>query len=522
MIEWILAAVPRNVPFVTKSSSEEHFKSRDDLFWYLVREILQNSIDARYNPLMPAVVRMSKIFVRPECLRMEQFKAHLRTAMESHKDTGKDECPHRRFKRALACCEAERIPALVIGDYNTTGAEGTGDDHDSGWFRLVYSEGGTKEAAAGGSHGIGKIVPFMATPMRTVLYSTMTNQGEKRFLGVSRIASHTRKKENFAERWLLGSVGEECDASGDQIPPDFARNEPGTDVIMPGFEFEDGWEDVMLRHCVDNFWPAILQGTLVVEAGLKVLDKHRLKGMEDSDQFLKTGVRGKKYEVKNKILGNCGVRILDGGDNHVAMHRSQGMIIQTKKFSGYPPFTGVFECSDKRGNEILRGAEGPAHDNWNRNKNAANAANECVREALDKHFPSRSEDSYTPEMINRLFPPAGCGAQGNAKPKNDRATKSRKGPRVSVRRRVLKNRDQELIFTMNGKTSPEKETFSLEINVASDSSAKKRPAKIKIKSGLKDGLLVLKKGKPKRIRFALHEDPRITLEADIKKERSST
>ena len=140
----------------------------------LVRELLQNSMDARADASKPVNVSFRLENLSADGLDLDGLRWSLEAAIESEDN---DERHQKQFRRGLRvlkdAIQNRAIPALTITDSNTTGAPDANGRKDK-WHSLTKSQGKSEKDAkdAGGSFGIGKHATFAATDLRTVLYST--------------------------------------------------------------------------------------------------------------------------------------------------------------------------------------------------------------------------------------------------------------------------------------------------------------------------------------------------------------
>src|ERR1700723_321397 len=145
----------------------ETFKGNFDR--YLARELIQNSLDARLKSHEP-------VHVEFEVLELQRSDIpDIDSLSETFASCGKywkhDKKAHDFFVRAQKLSNSAKIPALKIGDYNTTGVLGSDTEREKNWYNLIRSSGSSsKTGDEGGSFGIGKNAPFAASQLRTVLY----------------------------------------------------------------------------------------------------------------------------------------------------------------------------------------------------------------------------------------------------------------------------------------------------------------------------------------------------------------
>ena len=357
----------------------ETFKG--DFDRYLARELIQNSLDAHGDPGKPVVVTFQLLQLeRSRVPGMDELQEAFTRCAEYWKDHDKA----RSFFEAAACLAAQpRLSALVVSDSNTTGVPGKDDERDKNWYHLVRCAGSSpKWGGEGGSFGIGKNAPFAASRLRTVFYSTMTNEGDVAFQGVSTLASHPLPDGSVAQPtgFLGGHFGESI-RSQEEIPLQFRRSEPGLHIVVLEYPWSKGWQRALLSSVLDNFWPAIDFGNLEVVVGSTKVDKSNLAELLSefateegfTAHFFHRAHRAPSRSFVEKLptLKECRLTLLAGEDDSprsVAMVRRAGMVIEHRKyFRSLVPFCGVFICRNDEGNRVLREMEPPRHDKWDPN-----------------------------------------------------------------------------------------------------------------------------------------------------------
>lgn len=355
----------------------ETFKGNIDK--YLAREVLQNSLDARHDPNKPVrvVFRLRKL-KKSEIPDMDRLRATFSRCAEFYHDEKK---AVDFFKRAEKLAVADEIPALEIGDYNTTGVRGGDLDRTKEWYKLIRCAGSSsKGGVEGGSFGIGKNAPFAASQLRTVLYSTTTIDGNHAFQGVATVVSHDHPDGGIAQP--TGFLGAEKGMSvrlPAEVPKPFRRAECGINIIVLGFPAGQAWEGDLTSSILDNFWPAIELGDIEVRVGDREISKATLPDLLEKFSGAEDFTAHLYYQAfKNPtlppikedlpILGECTVYLLAGTagamPKKVAMIRKTGMKIYEKVFRSIVHYCGVFICRNDKGNKVLREMEPPKHDEW--------------------------------------------------------------------------------------------------------------------------------------------------------------
>lgn len=317
----------------------------------LAREVCQNSLDAKDKSLpLDTPVKVKFELVEIEKKEYSMFEGYQK-ALDSSIDywsTSPLRTPKimeflGNVKKAL---DLEKIPVLIMSDYNTVGLNGVNAEQGekSFWDLLVNVEGLSikQDENSAGSFGIGKNAPFAYSALNLVFYNTLAQDGGRGFEGVARLVT-TQKEYNgtFRPTQPIGKyLYLEDEYTGRPISPTdncplsqldiFNRNEIGTDVAVFGFktnEYED-WEKNIAIAIIKNFVLAILNSKLEVEIKSPKItynisksnvenllfkdfsDEPQLKYTRQIYETLTKIVEPKKGENKGVISGNGKVKIV--------------------------------------------------------------------------------------------------------------------------------------------------------------------------------------------------------------------
>lgn len=373
----------------------------------LAREVCQNSLDAKDKTLPPDIpVKVKFELVEIEKKEYSMFEGYQK-ALESSIDywsTSPLSTPKimeflGNVKKAL---DLEKIPVLIMSDYNTVGLNGVNakQGEKSFWDLLVNVEGLSikQDENSAGSFGIGKNAPFAYSALNLVFYNTLAQDGGRGFEGVARLVT-TQKEYNGTLR-PTQPIGKylylEDEYTGRPILPTdncplsqldiFNRNEIGTDVAVFGFktnEYED-WERNIAIAIIKNFVLAILNSKLEVEIKSPkityIISKSNVesllfKDFSDEPQLkytrqvyeTLTKVDPIKVTIEEKDDLSIYVKYEDAYAQSLSRFRSTGMLINTTTVDVLPHFSVVIIVNDvgEMGlSKTLREAEPPQHTEW--------------------------------------------------------------------------------------------------------------------------------------------------------------
>lgn len=407
------------------NSMIEHFTGNHNYF--LAREIIQNSLDARVkNAVGPVrVVFNLELFASAEIPGFDD----LISAFEAGRKYWKKNSGTVKFlEDALAVLQKPKVPFLRISDFNTTGLDGGDSEMEGSWFNLVRSTGSSfKAEGEGGSFGIGKGAPFAASACRVVYYATKNKTAKSIFQGKAELVSFQGLDGDTKRGVGSFGVAQNSVRNHSEIPELFRRKEQGTDIVVAGYKETLDWEEDLIKSVLRNFWYAILNNELEVRVQGNVVNKDNLEktlvkyfASEDFKDTIEPVGNPLQYYLavtegielsmgkKLKYIGESKfyAKLTEAHLNYVAMLRRSHMVIYCRPFRFPGSFAGVFICDDKNGNHELRKMEPPAHDKWDAKRNGNNGdkilqeIGEFVRAGL-AHF--KESQAFGQEEIPELY-----------------------------------------------------------------------------------------------------------------------
>lgn len=351
----------------------------------VAREVIQNSLDARKKDGRPVEVHFERFTAPAASLPGLQ---QLPEIFSQAKSFAADQAGAGEFyDAAMKLLKKDKLPVLRISDFNTIGISGQDREHSKPWCQLTRSVGiSTKMGGQGGTFGIGKGAPFVASKLRTVYYLTLNGERETIFMGKCRISSYEDQSSSLHDG--VGNFGASADGCVQSIrdekliPGIFKkRTETGTDIYIAAYDSrENNWQHEMVVSVLENFWAAIYFEDLVVKfidgSAETVIKKSNLEdalqkynGHHTALPFFEAATSGKSFRKKGSLPSLGSVRLFialaDDFPKRIQMMRGSKMLIDY-----YAPkilrdgFAGVFICDSKEGNEMLRSLEPPAHDKW--------------------------------------------------------------------------------------------------------------------------------------------------------------
>lgn len=377
----------------------------------LIRECIQNSLDAVLNKDKPVIIRLE--FCRMPIKSYQNFfnlRQHIKACLNTFPTAKEQYAPMLHYFEEIYSSSDAKISYLKISDFNTTGMSYERDDDScnfSAFVRGIGVHGGDSKAnGRGGSYGLGKSTIYMMSPIRTMLVSTFTDKGQYVFEGVASLTTHNMDGEK------LSNIGYYDNQDGmpitykDAIPDRFLRNEEddgsilsGTDIYVMGRIEEDGDMDDIIKSVLTHYWLSIYKGKLIVELINTKKDKITLDKSNLNKNMLEkfpSGVDNAKKTLNPRPYYNCVVNV--GSDSNsvcikkslpqigdvelylcknseartdrIAFFRLPCMMVMRRSSSGFSlkinnyGVYGVFVCVNPKGDKLLKKLENPAHDEW--------------------------------------------------------------------------------------------------------------------------------------------------------------
>lgn len=360
----------------------------------LVRELIQNSLDAKHDGLSdPVIVTFTETSVKRGLVGAASLQRHLKSCLKRANEDARPDMAEV-YTRALSVIKQRNIPCLKVQDTGTMGL------NDTRWRALVVQEGAVSKGngSPGGSYGIGKNAILNVSDLQTVFYSTRLVEGRKglvtKLQGKATLTGHPDPGRTGDD---LQHIGFYCHQDGPvmgrDIPQFFRLEESGTGVFIMGFNpHSSDWVDEIATAAIENFFHAIHHQNLIVE--IKPKDRspvridhqtidylfERLRPINrNAVHYYRTirDIQEDEVEMTKRFrnLGPLRVSLLfgEGAPRRIAHINRNGMLITDSREqktnplaprgrSLWPDFAGVIVPDTDSGDLWLRKMENPSHD----------------------------------------------------------------------------------------------------------------------------------------------------------------
>lgn len=391
------------------NATAEHFKSRD-AFSSLVRESIQNSLDAFLDPSKPVQVKYVLGHLDGENLSnsIRDIEDHVRACFDSYPESS----TYQRMVEYLNLHAMDPISYLKVSDYNTKGMDYT-PDTKCGFHSFLQSIGDSHkdEKGAGGSYGFGKAAYYELSNARTILVSTKTDQNKVAFQGCYMLCTHKMADgKKYCSSGFYDSGDKQPIQDENLIPEELRRSEYGSDIYLLYADDDPNklsqYRETLIKSVLINFWMAVYESKLEVtfdweddEEQEVVISKDTLEKLmlahfpsmldnqsiysnprpyyeavknavafdpeseekHDCVYFEEQNLCDKYGHVRFYLKRNIGTR-----DRYLRM-RKPLMVIDGQNMNGQRGISGVLVC-DGVANNYLSKAEPPAHDNWDKER----------------------------------------------------------------------------------------------------------------------------------------------------------
>lgn len=377
----------------------------------LIRECIQNSLDAVLDNTKPVIVRFEFCKMPMNSYRnFFDLSLHIDACLKTFPDAKRQYKPMLDYFQKIYASPGAKIGYLKISDFNTRGMAYDKENDScnfSAFVRGLGIHGGDLNASGrGGSFGLGKSTIYKMSPIRTMLISTLTENGQYVFEGVASLTTHNIDGERLSHIGYYDNQDGFPIIEKEAIPNRFLRDEDeygsplsGTDIYVMGRTEEDGDIEDIIKSVLTHYWLSIYKGKLIVELidiakekislDEKSLNKYMLEKFPSSVDNARNTLNPRPYYncVVNvddehrtvcvrKDLSQIGAVELylcknsDARTDRIAFFRLPCMMVMRKSSSqlrlninNYGVY-GVFVCVNAKGDKLLKKLENPAHDEW--------------------------------------------------------------------------------------------------------------------------------------------------------------
>lgn len=401
-----------------------------DKYVTLVREAIQNSLDAPLDTTKPVRVEMKVTSVQRNNLpSFFGIENHIKSCLSYWSKNPDAEITFKPMLDYLGGIgNYDKLHYIEVADYNTTGMYYEKGNNTTPFFSFLMSVGNSSknDQKAGGSFGFGKAAYFNVSKIASLLVSTRTARGQSFFEGVSSLCTHEMDGTKYTSFGYFDNNGGEPVCLEEDIPERFKRSEPGTTFCIMGVEAKEEKEKqkiykVMRLAVLRNFWLSIYERKLEVKVGdeeithdnVRELVEQNFPDEEDSGRrsttysprpYLRavadadTDRHCRIIEKNIDQLGHVKLYALrqNGAKGKLLFMREPRMLVYYERTKG---FYGVFVCDDLGGNRILRRMENMRHDEWD--------PKNCPEDSLLREqgrIAKEALDTFIKECIEALFP----------------------------------------------------------------------------------------------------------------------
>lgn len=379
----------------------------------LIRETIQNSLDAVRDPSQPVVVRLSfRSMPMRNYMNFFGLRDHVKSCLDTFPDTARAKYgPMQEMFGHIMSEHNARMPYLQVSDYNTKGMaydENNDSCNFSAFVRGLGVHGGDQNATGrGGAFGLGKSTIYTMSPIRTMMVSTYTSNGQYVFEGVASLTTHKMDDERYSHIGYYDNCDGHPITKAQYIPERFVRKaddggvpRSGTDIFIMGRELEDGDLEDIKRQVLTHYWLSIYKGKLIVELAqtnelVDIINEVNLQEMMEATfnsmvdnarnslnprPYYEAVVNDKtapgcKYITKElPQLGSVELYLMknkDAQNDRLAFFRLPCMMVMRKstsqlilRINNYGVY-GAFVCLNDKGDKLLKQLENPAHNEWN-------------------------------------------------------------------------------------------------------------------------------------------------------------
>ena len=252
------------------SSSGKHFNDAK-IASSLIRELVQNSLDAaKDDGLVNIKIRCIELDLN-QCMRyVKKLRPHYTAS----------------YKESMPLGDNGKIPFLIVEDFNTTGLTPSKEKDF-----LFKDNTRNDDSSSGGSHGIGKVVFYMASNIKTFFAYSFSEDNTETFAGTCDFISHKIGGEHFKEDGKL-TLSTKKDHSFIDALFTRTKGEHGLSIAIP--IPNDNLDTNILKAAIEEecYYP-IIRKKLTID-----IDGHRIDGNYILD------LKGEKQQLISRYMTN--------------------------------------------------------------------------------------------------------------------------------------------------------------------------------------------------------------------------
>lgn len=248
--------------FYEGTSTKRGFKNNNierfsvDLLKSIVREAIQNSTDVRDkdNNKEQVVMEFKRGSIKKDYLpHFSAIEDHIRSCL-NYDDVNDDAAKSLIQKHIDIFSNTKGYSYIQISDYNTTGMTTKELEALTQSDEVSHKQSNTAQ----GSKGVGKAAYFAGSYLRTILVSTVSDEGF-RFRGTSKISTHEdpfNPGKYLKEQGYYNNINILSPA---EVPELFRRTKKGSSVFIMGSmdydEFNDeNFKSEIIKEVLRNYW----------------------------------------------------------------------------------------------------------------------------------------------------------------------------------------------------------------------------------------------------------------------------
>ena len=371
-----------------------------DRFRNVVRETVQNSVDAAMDTSEPVTVKIALQEIPIDLFDCQGLLDDITQCLLTSKVPNDHPMLDKMADYVSLAIETGTMSALVISDHNTTGASDVPEmgKLTSMWEALTNSEGVDVKASpgSGGSHGIGKNAPYNISIPRTILYSTRFETGNHRqtrslFVGRTLLVSHQGTDgQHYTHEGYLGAP-DFYPLENDDIPPFFRREGTGLTTFILGFIPSDQWNWRILaaQAAIENFSHGIVRGKVIFDIDGDVISADNIQDkwinalpdlQQETLNLIRLSTTSPDKNCQIEGIGQVNLYLettddLEDNRREVALVRDSGMLItnhlpnmnlpgmrrEASLARNLKGFTAIIECLSHGEASLIRDAETANH-----------------------------------------------------------------------------------------------------------------------------------------------------------------
>ena len=260
----------------------------------LIRENIQNSLDARLNDYTPVEINIEIGTIQLKDIPgLDDIKPRIQS-LKAGNDYTKNTIS---YMNSVLKSTMDQTTYISMEDYQTKGLSGANrlhlHDEENSYNAYAFSKGLHSDEnlgsqiVRGGSHGVGKIASNAASELNLMYFSNCDADGLQTIGGNIQLIQHQLDHEKYqANGYFADFNGQNFQAYKNDVNHEiFQKKTRGLKIIIPFLRAEYNNKANLIRAVIDGFLLALMENKLIVRIGEDVISQETIENYLFNDGY---------------------------------------------------------------------------------------------------------------------------------------------------------------------------------------------------------------------------------------------